>query len=324
MSAVASAPAPDTPPLAGAVLIADDDRDFRALLARCAARLGLTVVEAADGPAAEAALTAQAFDLVVLDMYMPGRSGVVVAQTARGLDPTLQVIVITGSATVENAVDALRAGAYDFLTKPLESLAAFERSLMRALEHTRLLRENARLFEEIQRLAITDPLTGLYNRRKLDEALAAEIERSRRYGRRLSVLVVDLDGMKRINDTRGHALGDRVLQAAALGMLGAVRKVDLATRLGGDEFVVILPEADADEAGRVAARILQHLAMMDVDGEPVSASIGVAEWTEAHPQAEAFLQAADRALYQAKASGGRTVVVAEGGPRGHNDPARRG
>lgn len=298
------------PPLAGAVLIADDDGDFRALLARCAARLGLTVVEAADGPAAEQALQSRPFDLVVLDMYMPGRSGVDVAQRARSLDPALQVIVITGSATVENAVDALRVGAYDFLTKPLDSLAAFERAMARALEHTRLLRENARLFEENQRLAVTDPLTGLYNRRKLDEVLAAEIERASRYGRPLSLLVVDLDGMKRINDSRGHAVGDRVLQAAAGGLRGAIRRVDLATRLGGDEFVVVLPEADAVEAASVAARIVQHFATLDVDGEAVSASIGVAAWGPAHSQADAFVQAADRALYRAKALGGRTVALA--------------
>jgi DNA-binding NtrC family response regulator len=113
-------------PLSGMVLIADDDADFRRLLVRRATRMGLTVVEASSGTQALEAVRKTSFDAIVVDVYMPGCSGVEVAQEARNLDAHVQAIVLTGSATLENAIEALRAGVYDFLTKPLESLDVFE------------------------------------------------------------------------------------------------------------------------------------------------------------------------------------------------------
>ncbi|MEW6569377.1 MAG: diguanylate cyclase [Chloroflexota bacterium] len=291
------------------VLIADDDEDFRSLLVRRAKRMGLAVVEARDGLQALEAIRRQAFDAVVVDVYMPGCTGVEVAQAAKQIDANVQAIVLTGSATLETAVDALRAGVYDYLTKPLESLDAFEHSLTRALEHQRLLRENQRLFAEVQRLAVTDPLTGLFNRRKLDEALEVEMERSRRYGRSLSMVMLDVDKLKAINDTHGHPVGDAVLQAIAQAMRHSVRRVDYPTRLGGDEFLVLLPEADLREAARVAGRIFNQVASLQMDGVQVSMSAGVAQWRPAYALPEDFLRAVDQALYQAKHAGGHQIAV---------------
>jgi two-component system cell cycle response regulator len=297
--------------LSGKILIADDDVDFRSLLVRRAVRMGLTVVEVADGTQALEALSRESFDAVVVDVYMPGCSGVEVASEARKIDPYLQAIVLTGSATLETAVEALRAGVYDYLTKPLESMDTFEISLTRALEHQRLLKENARLFAEVQRLAVTDPLTGLFNRHKLGEVLEVEIERSRRYGRSLSVVMMDMDGLKRINDTRGHPVGDAVLQAVAQAIRSAVRRVDMPTRFGGDEFLVLLPEADSQEAVRVAYRIFDQIARLTVEGESVSASAGVAQWEPVHATPADFLHAVDQALYQAKRAGGHHIAMVE-------------
>jgi diguanylate cyclase (GGDEF)-like protein len=307
------------PPLTGTILIADDDADFRRLLARRATRMGLSVVEAETGTEAVQAVQRSRFDAIVVDVYMPGYSGVDVALEARKQDPHVQAIVLTGSATLENAVEALRAGVYDFLTKPLESLDVFEMSLSRALELQRLLRENARLFAEVQRLALTDSLTGLSNRRKLDEALEAEVERARRYGRPLSIVMIDMDGLKRINDTRGHHVGDAVLQAAAAAIRCEVRKVDLASRLGGDEFLVLLPEAGLNDAAGVAGRIFQHLSTLAVHGERVTASAGVACWAAAFPSPSEFVRAADRALYQAKRGGGGHIALVAASPGGPDE-----
>ncbi len=291
------------------ILIADDDEDFRALLVRRATRMGLAVVEARDGLQAMEAIHGQAFDAVVVDVYMPGCSGVEVAEAARQVDPNVQAIVLTGSATLETAIGALRAGVYDYLTKPLESLEAFDISLTRALEHQSLLRENQRLFAEVQRLAVTDPLTGLYNRRKLDEMLEVEIERSRRYGRSLSLVMLDVDRLKGINDGHGHPVGDAVLQALARAVRNSVRKVDCPTRLGGDEFVVLLPEADLREAARVAGRIFNHIAALEVEGVRFSVSAGVAQWRPAYATPEDFLRAVDQALYRAKEAGRQQIAV---------------
>lgn len=287
-------------PAIGRVLIADDDAAFRGLLVRRASRMGLNVVEAEDGDRAVDEMRRQQFDVIVVDLYMPGRTGLEVFREARSIDPALQAIVLTASATVESAVEALRAGVFDYLVKPLGSLSEFEMALTRALEHHYLLQENARLFGEVQRLAVTDPLTGLFNRHKLTESLEAELERARRYKRPLSLIMVDLDGLKEINDTFGHPVGDTVLQDVASAITSLVRRVDLATRFGGDEFLILLPEADQQEAASVAARISQKIGAIPLDGRAISASIGVAQWRPGLAEPDDFLAAVDEALYRAK------------------------
>jgi diguanylate cyclase (GGDEF)-like protein len=293
----------------GTALVADDDNDFRQLLARRARRMGLTVVEVNDGTKALQAVAAQPFDVLVLDVYMPGATGLEVLQAARRTQPEIQAILLTGSASVESAVEALRQGAYDYLTKPLESLATYELSLTRALEHRHLLRENGRLFQEVQRLAITDPLTGLYNRHKLAEALETECERALRYRRPVSMIMMDLDDLKIVNDTHGHPGGDVVLQKVAQAIRGHIRRLDLPTRYGGDEFLVLLPESPLVAAERVAKRISDEVRKIRAGDLPVTASTGVVEWGSSFRSSEDFLSAADQALYQAKRSGGGAIVV---------------
>jgi len=293
----------------GAALIADDDNDFRQLLARRARRMGLTVVEAVDGSQAIGSLAAQDFDVLVLDVYMPGATGLEVFQAARRTQPEIQAILLTGSASVETAVEALRSGIYDYLTKPLESLAVFELALTRALEHRHLLRENARLFREVQRLAITDPLTGLYNRHKLSDVLEAEHERAVRYGRPVSVIMMDMDDLKVVNDTLGHAAGDAVLRDVGEAIRRHIRRLDLPTRYGGDEFLVVLPETLLGDAARVAERISGAVRMVRAGDRSVSASTGVVQWRSEFRSTKEFLDAADRALYEAKRRGRGAIVI---------------
>jgi diguanylate cyclase (GGDEF)-like protein len=293
----------------GTALVADDDNDFRQLLARRARRMGLSVVEVVDGARALEAVAAQAFDVLVLDVYMPGATGLQVFQAARRTQPEIQAILLTGSASVETAVEALRQGAYDYLTKPLESLATYELALTRALEHRHLLRENARLFQEVQRLAVTDPLTGLYNRHRLTEALEAECERALRYRRPLAMIMMDLDDLKVINDTHGHPGGDVVLQRVADAIRRTIRRLDLPTRYGGDEFLVLLPETSLGDAEKVARRISTEVGTIRAGQLAVSVSVGVVEWGSGHRSSQEFLTAADQALYQAKRDGRGAIVV---------------
>ena len=293
----------------GRVLIADDDSDFRRLLVGRAIRMGLEVVEAEDGLQALAALQRQAFDLVVLDLYMPGRPGLEVAQAAQHIDPDLPVIVLTGSATVETAIEALRSGVHDYLTKPLESLAAFEVTLTRALEHRFLRKENERLFAEVQRLAVTDPLTGLFNRHKFDEAITTEVERASRYDRPLSLLMIDMDNLKDINDTYGHPAGDKVLAQVGEIVRDQLRKLDLPVRFGGDEFLILLPEADIHVAVKVAERVNRRIAALAIQDTPISASVGAVQWRTEFGSPQGFLHAVDEALYQAKRAGRNRISV---------------
>jgi len=297
--------------LSAKALVVDDDPDFRRILVRRAKKMGLSVVEASNGKEAISVIEKEKFDVLVADLYMPGCTGLEVVRAAQKIDPTMQAIVLTGSATLETAVEALRAGVYDYLTKPLESMAVFEMTLARALERKRLIEENKRLFREVQRLAMTDPLTGLYNRHKVSEALAMEVERAARYGRPLSIIVFDLDRLKEINDTYGHAAGDSVLQAVAKAIRAHIRRVDLPARIGGDEFLVVLPEADLAEARRVAERITSQLAQVKVGSIGISLSAGVGQWAISYGSARGFLHAVDQAMYQAKRSGGRRLIISE-------------
>jgi len=293
----------------GTALVADDDNDFRQILARRARRMGLTVVEVNNGSRAMEAVAAQPFDVLVLDLYMPGATGLEVFQAARRTQPEIQAILLTASASVETAVEALRQGAYDYLTKPLESLATYELALTRALEHRHLLRENGRLFQEVQRLAITDPLTGLYNRHKLAESLETECERAVRYGRPVSMIMMDLDDLKLVNDTHGHPGGDVVLQKVAEAIRGHIRRLDLPTRYGGDEFLVLLPETSLVDAERVAQRISHEVRKIRAGELPVTASVGVVDWGPGYGSSQEFLSAADQALYQAKRRGRGAIVI---------------
>lgn len=184
--------------------------------------------------------------------------------------------------------------------------------------HAAVAVDNVRVHEETQRLSLTDPLTGLWNYRYLRQSLRREVERATRFGRMLSVLALDLDRFKHVNDTHGHAAGDRVLVEFARRIRGEIREVDLAFRLGGEEFVVLLPETDVVGAAIVAERL--GAAVRDtpiaVDGlgvpvlVPVTVSIGVAVHPDHGGTGQEVLNAADEALYVAKASGRDTCRVA--------------
>ncbi|HET6479573.1 MAG TPA: sensor domain-containing diguanylate cyclase, partial [Actinoplanes sp.] len=174
---------------------------------------------------------------------------------------------------------------------------------------------NVRLHEEAQRLSMTDPLTGLWNYRYLRESLRREVERASRFGRMLSVLALDLDHFKDVNDTYGHAAGDAVLGEFARRIRVGLREVDVAFRQGGEEFVVLLPETDAYGGVIVAERLgaAVRARPVTVDGVqiPISVSVGVAVYPEHGENSPQVLAAADRALYAAKNAGRDTYRLAE-------------
>ncbi|MDI6099832.1 diguanylate cyclase [Actinoplanes sp. NEAU-A12] len=194
---------------------------------------------------------------------------------------------------------------------------------------------NVRVHEEAQRLSLTDPLTGLWNYRYLREVLRREVERASRFGRMLTVLVLDLDHFKEVNDTYGHAAGDQVLGEFARRIRLGLREVDVAFRQGGEEFVVLLPETDAYGGVIVAERLGAAVRDWPVpvdprrpgmnDRVPISVSIGIAVFPEHGGTAQAVLDAADEALYVAKNAGRDTYRLAERvsrvGPEGHLNPA---
>jgi diguanylate cyclase (GGDEF)-like protein len=164
---------------------------------------------------------------------------------------------------------------------------------------------NAHLVERLEKLASQDPLTGLLNHREFHEAVERELGRADRYGSRFSVLLLDLDSFKQVNDRHGHAVGDDVLREAAARLGGVFRTSDLVCRIGGDEFGVILPETGAAEASSMGQRAQ---AAVDGLGKEVSVSVGVAEWPEDGPTKDLMLIRADSDLYEAKRNLKRSVT----------------
>lgn len=162
--------------------------------------------------------------------------------------------------------------------------------------------DNAELFDQVSHLAISDPLTGLANHRRLIDVIDGELQRSGRTGRRFSVLLLDLDGLKKINDRYGHLTGSRAIKRLGEVLRSTCRSIDTAARYGGDEFAVVLPEASEGDATQAAARICEKL---DRDGEepPISVSVGVAVYPTDGTTIEKLLGAADRKLYRMKGRG---------------------
>lgn len=165
--------------------------------------------------------------------------------------------------------------------------------------------------ERLARLALCDELTGLGNRRAFDEHLAGALARAERYGEAVSLLIIDVDGMKRLNDTFGHRLGDRALQGIGAVLAACVRTADVAARFGGDEFAVILTSTTSEEAAHVAERIRSEIAALGVPGaHRLTASIGVASFARRGARADSaadLFARADSAMYLAK-HGGRNLV----------------
>ncbi len=196
---------------------------------------------------------------------------------------------------VLGALVALATAPHSFLPGDVDLLRSYAVQVAIALA-------NARLFEAQERLAARDPLTGLLNRREFDGAVTREIDRCRRHGGAWSLVLLDLDGFKRINDAHGHSAGDRSLREAAHALGAACRASDLAFRIGGDEFALLLPQADGMEAATVGAeRACQGVA---AGAEGLAASYGVAVWPDDGNDRDTLMNVADGRLYEMKAGRG--------------------
>lgn len=310
------------------LLVVDDEETLRSVVSQVLTADGFKVSEAASGEEALEAFRSSSHPLVITDIRMGGMSGIELLTRIKEHNPDTQVVIMTSHASLDSALTALRAGAYDYLVKPFESLDLISAVAGRAAEKARLVAQNRELLEQLTRaneelkeanralkeMAVRDGLTSLYNHRYFQESLAQEVARSKRYDKRCSLIFFDVDHFKHYNDTHGHPEGDRLLKGLAGLLTANTRVCDLAARYGGEEFVLLLPETGKELALNVAEDLRSRVAEHPFAGgetQPlgrVTVSIGVAGFPEDGADAAALLSCADQFLYRAKNEGRNRVV----------------
>lgn len=279
------------------VLLADDDECILELLGELLSD-DYELTFAHDGGEALGALSGERFHLAIVDLDLPILDGFGIARAIRSKSErdAPAFMFLTGHAAPEAKVRGLSLGAADYVTKPFEPdelLARIARAVAGVAREASLRAE-----------ALTDSMTGLHNYRSLNQALELELSRARRYGHPLSLITLDLDHLKTINDEHGHDAGNEAIRKVGEVLKSTVRSFEMVARQGGDEFAVVLPNTGKAEAESLARRLCQRIAEQSVRGRPLSASIGVSS-REPDDGADvgALQKASDEALYRAKRAG---------------------
>jgi len=281
-------------------MVVDDDQSTCDIVAAVLEEEGFTVITANSGEEALEQFGAHVFDVVFTDICMDGISGLELLNRISNMDETIKTVIMTAHGGYETVLQALQGGAYDYIEKPIlnhqrlaavarkaHSYALLQRDNIELIvklksSHSKLAHANAQLVElnkKLEGLAVTGPLTGLKNRRFIDDALQQEVALYKRYENPFSVLLLDVDHFKAVNDTFGHARGDEILKYLANVLLKNSRESDTVGRFGGEEFFMLLHGTDADGAQIVANRILKQVnepVNFDEDSVSVTVSIGIA------------------------------------------------
>jgi two-component system, cell cycle response regulator len=295
----------------------DDSAVVRTIIAGYLRNAGHQVREARNGAEAlEQLAVDDGVDVVLTDLEMPVLDGFGLLDGIKSRSLDTEVIVLTSSEDMDSAVRALRSGAHDFLRKPPSGAVEVVLTVERAADKKRLRNTNRRLLQELEALSRRDPLTGLFNRRVFDEKLLDETTRSRRYGLALSLVILDLDHFKAINDGHGHPAGDTVLKVFAGIARGLTREGDTLCRYGGEEFAALLAHTPLPGALAVARRLVVTTAKTPFEVGDVRLNVtiraGVASLHESDETGQAMLGAADAALYEAKRTGRNQALSAPG------------
>jgi two-component system, cell cycle response regulator len=298
----------------GRILIVDDRP---ASYERIAAVLGTEHSVELESDPSEALFRAAEgnYDLLIVSLGLENFDALRLCSQVRSLDRTRNVPILAIAEPDNNArmVRGLEIGVNDYLMRPIDKneLLARARTQIRKRRYTERLRDNVQMSIE---MAITDALTGLFNRRYMESHLTTLIEQAIARGKPLTALVLDIDYFKSVNDTHGHDAGDDVLREFSLRIKRSIRGIDLACRLGGEEFVVIMPETDMAVAAMVAERLRRRIAadpfviQQGARTVPVTISIGIAALRGKDDNAAGLLKRADQALYRAKRDGRNRVV----------------
>lgn len=298
------------------LLIIDDSPQQRAALRTALeeAQLFDRVLEAEDGIRGLKLLMSEPVDLVICDLEMPGLEGdKLIRMSSAAQSREVPFLMLTAVADAKRRAKLFSQGARDVITKPFHPLDMIARIQL----HLELMRLQDELLEKnrlLHQLSTTDPLTGLANRRRLDEALEVEFARARRHRQPLTVVMLDIDHFKQVNDSFGHAAGDDVIRGVGEVIRSQLRVSDVGGRYGGEEFLLLLG-CPMEGAELFAERLRGSVEALRVETQgseeiSVTVSLGLASNDEALESPSALVAAADGALYEAKARGRNQVVSA--------------
>ncbi len=299
------------------ILIVEDEPIYRRMVKKYLLEVGYDVVEAEDGQVAWELFQQEPFHLVITDWMMPSLNGPALVQKIResGQKYYTYIIMLTAMDNKNDVVLGLESGVDEYLTKPFNSgeLKARVASGMRIL---RLEEQLMQARQQMEVLAMYDGLTGLLNRRAIEEYAEAEFNMAVRKERALSVILLDIDHFKTVNDQFGHKFGDHTLRQVAKILTEDLRNYDRIGRWGGEEFILILPDTQLKDAATLAERVrvrMTETQMSLENGETFSVhiSLGAACTTGQFPSLTKLIDAADQALYQAKQTGRNRVCIFE-------------
>ncbi|MEV6873004.1 diguanylate cyclase [Amycolatopsis sp. NPDC051128] len=294
------------------MLVADDSLVIRAVVRAALEEEGYRVTEACDGTAAVEQCQQNPPDVVLLDIEMGGLNGHEVLAVLKS-DQRLKeipVVFLTGRTSLADVVAGLRGGAHDYLKKPFETAELLAR--VASATHVKNLQDQLQKRNtELEQVSSTDTLTGLPNRRHLEEQLEKLRSAARRHKEPLTVILFDIDHFKRVNDTYGHVVGDLVLREFAHRLSAQVRREDTVCRWGGEEFLVILPGTDIDHARPVAERIRRAISAppMIVAGHHLAITVSGGCALGPGDSMDELIRQADARLYEAKDMGRNRIVA---------------
>lgn len=273
------------------IAVIEDNLVLQELLVECITQRGFEVKGLSCGEELNEHLLTNQMDLLVLDLKLPGEDGLSIAKRLRAINPSLYILMLTASASEKDKVRGYENGADIYMLKPASPL---EVSSAIANIEKRICNQRNLAF-----ISRHDGLTGCLNKKTLIELLESQMLYTKRYKNKLSIIMMDLDNFKKINDQHGHLEGDKVLINFANQAKTCLRDSDHLARFGGDEFIAILPNIGLPQAKLVANRIVE-LGSASRLALPWSVSTGVAEWGDSDDSFEDLIERADKALYQSK------------------------